>query len=152
MCEGKYTRAHYEKNKVSVLADEKKKYQADPCRKRVAARAYRKKNPKKAALAQWRSHLKKKYGISIDDYDALYVRQEGCCAICRGVPAQGRLHIDHDHTTGQVRGLLCRSCNMGLGHFGGEDAAVLQRAAMYLRSHQQAPTEKLAAVIPLHRK
>lgn len=54
----------------------------------------------------------KPYDLTPDEYDALLARQGGVCAICRTRPPTD---IDHDHATGQVRGLLCRACNLLLG-------------------------------------
>ena len=59
--------------------------------------------------------LRKRYGITVEEYDALLAAQDGCCAICRKPPREGsRLYVDHDHETNQVRGLLCPSCNTSL--------------------------------------
>lgn len=66
-------------------------------------------------------HLKYHYGISLEDYDEMFRQQNGLCAICEkpeiatnqfGVK---RLAVDHDHTTGKIRGLLCQRCNMAIG-------------------------------------
>lgn len=57
------------------------------------------------------SRIKSKYGISSDDYNRLFNLQGGRCAICRNPPAKKQLAVDHDHTTGLVRGLLCSRCN-----------------------------------------
>lgn len=62
-----------------------------------------------------RCELIRKYGITPEDYDALFVAQDGKCAICLKPPKVFRLHTDHDHKTGTVRGLLCVSCNTKLG-------------------------------------
>jgi len=59
-------------------------------------------------------HLKRRYGIGADEFDELVVRQGGVCAIC-GQPDPE--HLDHDHETGAVRGVLCFNCNGGLGQF-----------------------------------
>jgi len=60
----------------------------------------------------------KLYGITIDQFEARLAAQGGVCAICRGLPAPGRqFHVDHDHTTGAIRGILCQKCNGGLGCF-----------------------------------
>ncbi|MHA2351443.1 MAG: endonuclease VII domain-containing protein [Candidatus Thorarchaeota archaeon] len=58
----------------------------------------------------------KGYGISAEEYDAMYELQGGCCAICGRHQSKMRrsLHIDHNHATGHVRGLLCGNCNPGL--------------------------------------
>ena len=69
-------------------------------------------------------HLRKKYGISLADYDALLRRQRGVCAVCRRPEVRvdrriGRvtaLVVDHDHVTERVRGLLCFACNTGIVH------------------------------------
>lgn len=53
-------------------------------------------------------------GITDDDYARLLAAQGGCCAICGNPPRTRRLHTDHDHATGRVRGLLCYRCNRGL--------------------------------------
>jgi hypothetical protein len=57
-------------------------------------------------------HLKRRYGIGADEFDELVVRQGGVCAIC-GRPDPE--HLDHDHETGAVRGVLCFNCNGGSG-------------------------------------
>lgn len=69
------------------------------------------------ACASARSHaatVAKTYGITGDDYEALLRRQGGKCAICRARPKSKRLAVDHNHTTGAVRGLLCSRCNHDL--------------------------------------
>jgi len=76
------------------------------------------------------------YGLSRERYEAMHAEQEGRCAICRGECNRSnseRLCVDHDHATGQVRGLLCFKCNVGLGRFN-DDPALLLGAINYLRS------------------
>jgi len=77
-----------------------------------------------------RGHLKRTFGLSPEERATLIESQGGTCAICDGPPQ----HIDHDHTTGKVRGVLCGPCNMGLGQFQ-DDPTRLARAATYLRRH-----------------
>lgn len=57
------------------------------------------------------------FGITLDDYNDMYTSQNGCCALCgkHQVEFKRRLAIDHDHKTGEIRGLLCLSCNTHLG-------------------------------------
>lgn len=79
-------------------------------------------------------HLRQRYGISHAEYDVLLQAQGGGCAICGSTePGKGfkHFHVDHDHATGQVRGLLCAPCNQALGLFR-EDSSVLQQAVAYL--------------------
>src|SRR5574337_857434 len=61
-------------------------------------------------------HLKAKFGITNDDYDRMLEEQDFVCAIC-GEPSDKTYHVDHCHTSGKVRGLLCNTCNRGLGYF-----------------------------------
>lgn len=74
------------------------------------------------------------HGLTRQDYLAMFEAQGGGCAIC-GAPAADvigrRLVVDHDHLTGDVRGLLCSACNAGLGHFG-DDPKRLEGAIRYL--------------------
>lgn len=66
--------------------------------------------------ASWKSSLAK-YGLGIADYVALLDSQGGVCAICGSPPQNNRLAVDHDHVTGDVRGLLCSPCNRHVGYF-----------------------------------
>lgn len=61
-------------------------------------------------------HLRRTFGITLAEFDAMLCYQKGLCAICERPPKSGQnLHVDHDHRTGDVRGLLCRPCNTGIG-------------------------------------
>lgn len=60
-------------------------------------------------------NLRLRYGISLLDYEMMLLTQGGACALCFKRPKRNRLHVDHDHDTGKVRGLLCTSCNTTLG-------------------------------------
>ena len=71
----------------------------------------------------------KKYGITTADFAAMLAAQSFACDICR---AEGELVIDHDHDSGEVRGLLCPRCNSALGLFG-DMPVILDRAAVYLK-------------------
>lgn len=71
----------------------------------------------------------KKYGLSETDYYEILQRQGGLCAICRRKTET--LHIDHDHRTGRIRGLLCFHCNSGIGKFG-DSIDTLESAIRYL--------------------
>jgi len=81
------------------------------------------------------SHYKKEYDITLSDYDRMYEQQDGKCAICGGTetktPKSGRFCVDHNHSTGKVRGLLCASCNRGIGLLK-DDPDIALRAHDYL--------------------
>lgn len=86
------------------------------------------------------SAWKRRYGITRADYNCLLRTQDSKCAICRSATV-GRnheyFHVDHDHTTGKVRGLLCDLCNRGLGYFK-DSRRLLNQAADYLERHEDS--------------
>lgn len=90
-----------------------------------------------------RSRLNARFGITPEEYERLLADQGGVCAICAnperterdGKPM--RLSVDHCHTTGKVRGLLCHGCNRSIGLFG-EDVDLMEKAAQYLERHRDA--------------
>ena len=75
--------------------------------------------------------LKYRYGITLEEFNSMVLKSEGRCAICG---ATGDLHVDHDHITGKVRGLLCNLCNPLLG-YAKENPIRLREAAKYLEMH-----------------
>jgi hypothetical protein len=81
-----------------------------------------------ASAAGRRDHLRNAYGMTVADLDAMLVAQHGVCAICQAAAAA---HVDHDHRSGRVRGLLCFRCNAAIGQLG-DDPRVVRRAARYL--------------------
>lgn len=78
-------------------------------------------------------HLKRRYGIGADEVLSMVEEQAGRCPICFMELIVAKVHVDHDHATGAVRGAVCFSCNGGLGQFK-DNADVLRRAADYLES------------------
>jgi len=126
--------------KACNLAMRKAKYREDPRphieraqRWRDANRERHLENQRRYAadgrkqLANRKSHLKRKYGLTVEEYDAMLAAQGGVCAICRRPPRDGSaLHVDHDHATGEVRGLLCFTCNNALGDLGDEVERAVQ--------------------------
>lgn len=79
---------------------------------------------------QRRHNLKQLYGLTMEEYDEMLESQEGTCAIC-GLP-QKQFFVDHNHETGEVRGILCAQCNGGLGFFQ-DKVSILENAICYLR-------------------
>ena len=107
-------------------------YDANRAKAREDAKRWNQENPELALD----HHYKSRYGITNADFLAKNELQAGLCAICHKPQPNGRrLYVDHNHYTGEVRGLLCRSCNNGIGNFA-EDLGLLAAAASYLRQYQ----------------
>lgn len=82
--------------------------------------------------------LRRNYGITLEDYDAMYEKQNGQCAICGSNNPGGRWNhfaVDHDHETGEVRELLCNNCNTAIGLLK-ESPELIRLAAHYLDKHK----------------
>jgi hypothetical protein len=87
-------------------------------------------------LRKYKRFIKKTYDISWEDYEEMFDNQKGCCAICKSRMSSARttrLFVDHCHNTHKVRGLLCSSCNHGLGLFK-DSPTLLKKAIKYLES------------------
>jgi hypothetical protein len=80
--------------------------------------------------------LKHKYGIDVGEYNRLLESQHGVCALCSRSCATGRnLAVDHEHSTGEVRGLLCQACNTALGKFQ-DNPTLMRQAADYVEKYK----------------
>lgn len=124
---------YYEKNTTAIIS-RVSKYQKDNANKaRIDHRLWRSLNRVKTKGYA----LKLKYNLSLADYNTLLERQCGVCAICgQEAPPGSYLSVDHDHVTGTVRGLLCNSCNLGLGWFHDNEETLIT-AVEYLRKNKQ---------------
>lgn len=129
-----YGKAYYQANKQKWVERDKRLREED-------SEAFRQKS--REAQARYRAsstntihlrYLKSRYGITIEQYAAMFDSQNGACAICRMKPDRIRLHVDHCHKTGVVRGLLCFKCNAILGH-AQDNISVLDAAKEYLLAH-----------------
>lgn len=87
-------------------------------------------------------HLRKTYGITIDEYDLLLASQKGRCAICKGGTSKRHFAVDHNHRTGNVRGLLCARCNTALARFM-DNRTTVGRAYKYLGRDGEAVRDTL---------
>lgn len=124
------------------------RYRANAEKERERVRKWAAENPEKVRAASQRAkesgrkkvnsrryHLKRKFGLTIEDYERMLEAQGRGCYICGAPPPEGgSLHVDHDHATGTVRGLLCFTHNNALGDFG-DDPALLRSALRYLHDH-----------------
>jgi hypothetical protein len=122
-CWGKYNRGKNNGNWKGGVNNNKKEYQ----------RKWSKKNKFKKRLYCRRAEVKRKFGISLEQYDEILKKQDNKCAIClidqKDYPR--RFSIDHNHITKKVRGLLCTQCNSILG-YARDSIETLERAKVYL--------------------
>jgi Recombination endonuclease VII len=123
---GKATRRAWDK--AHPRSTEHRRVEHLKARATVAGReAHRRSNRK--------SRLKREYGMTPEEWDALLIEQNGVCAICREAPSRDNsLGVDHCHVTNRRRGLLCRCCNLALGNMR-DNAARLRAGADYLEKH-----------------
>lgn len=150
-----YARAYYLKNREKFLiearqyakdnpekiAATKKRYyekvMADPIRKAEWEARAKAGHERRGPVHQRAYALMRDYGITLEEHDAMFAKQDGKCAICRCTRPDGcrmrsnYLYVDHDHKTGKVRGLLCSACNTHLSSFENYE----QEMRGYLDSH-----------------
>lgn len=101
---------------------------------RVRAKQWRSDNPERSRTHGTNRHYQSKWGLTIEQVDQMIAAQGGVCRICRKPdPREIRLCIDHDHGTGQIRGLLCTHCNWRLLGGTGDDPEFYERVVQYLR-------------------
>jgi hypothetical protein len=133
--EQKAKRREYEKKRRTENGDKLREYHRNYQRK------YRDDN-REELQNYWKAHkrgnsLPKLYGITLEQYEERLAAQDAKCAICGACSpgGKGTWHVDHCHSSGEVRGILCHGCNLGLGLFK-DNPAALEAAADYLRKAQ----------------
>jgi hypothetical protein len=129
-CAKAYKRARYPMVRDEAIA-RAKAWQVANRERHLASQRKRRERPEVKARER-AGHLKRKFGITPATYDEMLAAQDGACAVCERTPEPGRtLHVDHEHVTKRVRGLLCFRCNNALGDFG-DDPRLLRRAIDYV--------------------
>ena len=130
-----YNKAYWQRPDV---IEKKKKYEREYRNRPEAIESKKRREQARrklpeAKLKQREYNLIINYGITLKEYDSLYARQNGKCAIC-GTEQWGDRgpFVDHDHDTGEVRGILCSKCNYALGLFG-DSLTLITLAAEYLK-------------------
>lgn len=136
LCTNKVKAAWRKRNNDRVLDQKRESYN----RNREHYHAYYRSEPRRSRVFAWR--LKRQFGITVQQFEEMLEAQAGCCAICGELPQESkghrnkhRLHVDHDHETGVVRGLLCNNCNAGLGYLG-DSVKNLRKAVKYLSKNK----------------
>lgn len=132
----------YIKNRDKILARAKHRYENDAefraIRNKRSLEWQRNNKEARSKIAR-RAQLKLKYGITIEQYESFLQEQGGACAICKTTDAKsttqhGFFIVDHDHKTGDVRGILCERCNHLLGH-ARDNIETLRSAISYLEKN-----------------
>lgn len=104
---------------------------ANAKKQRLWRNRLRERDPEEYRRRLRRYRVKHHYGLSEEELHELYAKQDGRCAICKRPEGEKALCVDHDHDTGEVRGLLCNSCNAMLG-YAGDNTEILRRAIYYV--------------------
>jgi hypothetical protein len=124
-------------NKDERNARRRERYRVDAEHREVCKRQSRKVSKQK----RMEYRLRKEFGLTLEEYQCIGDRQKWKCAICGADKADARghrLHVDHCHATGKVRGLLCGKCNTAIGRFK-DSIEYLHRAVEYLRGSKESP-------------
>ena len=136
VCEIEYNRLRYQ-----GLLPSKKGLSNEAVRENAnkATKNWQQNNPERVRKA----HVERTYGISWEEYTKMYENQGGACEVCRSPMSLYKghttfpvAHVDHSHSTGKVRGLLCPKCNKGAGHFE-DNIDLMYRIAEYLSKHKE---------------
>lgn len=105
-------------------------------------KAFRDRDPERYRVQLLRAALRRLYGITLEQYEQMLAEQSGRCAICGNFPPpskrSNRLSVDHDHNTGEIRGLLCHRCNIAISGFEHQPELVFSAYA-YLNRHRSKP-------------
>ena len=121
--------------KVSDDPEEREKYRRKIKRAVESTKAWRKNNPEAHKIQSKRNHLKQRFGITLEDYEAKLKSQDNRCALCgddldeKNKPDSP--HLDHCHKTNKIRGIVHQHCNHLLG-CARDDKAILKKAIIYL--------------------
>lgn len=146
-------RRYRAKHREEIAAAAKLFKKRNPKHVREMKRNWEKKNPARMTMQHVRVRLKS-LGVpkevyrmaTAEQFRRILIDQHGGCAICgahHGNTVATRLCVDHNHVTGELRGLLCRRCNTAIGYFG-DSSARIKRAVVYLKLHAQYESEDAA--------
>lgn len=124
-------KAYYEANKEKLLLTMKAYNKANRAQANAYCKKYDEANKEKLRSAAY----KRRFGITLEDYNKMFEDQKGCCKICNThqLDLKKRLAVDHCHTTGKVRGLLCGNCNRAIGMLN-DSQELLLSAINYLKN------------------
>ena len=125
-----YMKEYRKKNKEKLQEMNKEYYQNNKEKFLEKAKDWSEQNQEKTRETKRRYRYKKYYNTTIEEVEENLEAQSGKCCICEKDITE-KFHVDHDHDTGNARGLLCVSCNSALGKFN-DDPEMLKRAAKYL--------------------
>jgi hypothetical protein len=133
-CRSEDGRAYYKANTDKFNAYKARARNETPEEREARIKRRKDEAPAKRRIASWKWHIRKTLGVTAEQYEDMFTSQGGKCAICGSTGPGGkrvRFCIDHCHSTGSIRGLLCVSCNSGLGYFK-DDVQRLAAAIEYL--------------------
>ena len=128
----KQVRERYKRNPLISLESHRKWAKKNPEKIKESQKTWKERHPDKRKLYTRNSRIRK-YGISPETYYEMLKNQGNECAICKGKSTRRAMNIDHNHTTGKVRGLLCDGCNLKLGFV---ENSFFEKALQYLAQYK----------------
>lgn len=123
-----------EERLAKARAKHKKWRDANPERLKAYNAKHRTENAEGIKKTTRNYSLRTTYGITLEEYQHIFTAQGNCCAVCQNTSR--RMHVDHDHTTGRIRGILCHNCNIALGLLQ-DNEHTLTNLAAYLRANKE---------------
>lgn len=138
----KRNKLYRDNNKEKISAQKKEWARKNSDNLVIKVREYRRKNRDKTK--KW--NTKQRYNLDLEDVNNILIKQNNLCKICNDSLTQ--YHIDHNHKTNFVRGILCKKCNTGLGMFR-DNTDYLFSAIEYLKENEKSFTEKIKELIPI---
>jgi hypothetical protein len=131
LCSNCYNKLRNKRRKVYFKERHKKNYND----RKAYFKKYYKKNRKRILIHLRNRNYIRLYGITLDEYNEIFRKQGGKCAICGKKPLTYNLSIDHDHDTGKMRDLLCPICNYVVGIV--ENSNLISKVNEYIKKHKE---------------
>ena len=134
-----YMKAYYWANKKRINKQCREYHHANKEKNKARKDAYNKEYHEKTYESRKELLTAKRYGITLDEYKQMFIDCDSKCEICNSTESSDRtLSVDHNHITGQIRGLLCHNCNTGIGQLkADENLDIIKKAIEYLENNNE---------------
>lgn len=128
-------RNYQRRNREKTLQQKREWYYKNKAHCNLKSKLWRRRHPERVSQKNRHSSLERNYGITEHEYQEMFYKQQGLCAICSNPPGIKKLCVDHRHSDGAIRGLLCHNCNFVIGN-AKDSLAILGSAIEYLEKYR----------------